>query len=109
MALHCGDEEERRDGLGPSPLPADCRAGIEAIRKVILKNLDKDDEERMRYGMIGSVVPHRVWPTGYHCDPKKPLMMGALSSQKNCLTVYLMSVYNDKSERVASEGVGEDG
>jgi hypothetical protein len=80
-------------------LPADRRAGVEAIRKVILKNLDKDYEECMLYGMIGYVVPHRVWPTGYHCDPKKPLMMGALSSQKNCLTVYLMSVYSDKAER----------
>jgi len=40
-----------------------------------------------------------VWPLGYHCDPSKPLMMAALSSQKNKLTVYLMSVYSDKQER----------
>jgi len=80
-------------------LPADRRAGIEAVRKVILRNLDKDYEESMLWGMIGYAVPHRVWPLGYHCDPKKPLMMAALSSQKNALTVYLMSVYNDKSER----------
>ena len=80
-------------------LPADRRAGIEAVRKVILKNLDKDYDECMLYGMIGYAVPHRVWPLGYHCDPKKPLMMAALSSQKNVLTVYLMSVYNDKAER----------
>ena len=44
-------------------------------------------------------MPHRVWPLGYHCDPSKPLMMAALSSQKNKLTVYLMSVYSDKQER----------
>ena len=56
-------------------LPADRRAGIEAIRKVILRNLDKDYEESMLWGMIGYAVPHRVWPLGYHCDPKKPLMM----------------------------------
>jgi len=80
-------------------LPADRRAGIEAVRKVILKNLDKDYEESMLWGMIGYSVPHRVWPLGYHCDPKKPLLMGALSSQKNNLTVYLMSVYSDKAER----------
>lgn len=53
----------------------------------------------MLYGMIGYAVPHRVWPHGYHCDPSKPLMMAALASQKNCLTVYLMSVYGDKAER----------
>ena len=80
-------------------LPEDRRKGIEVVRKVILKNLDKHYEESMLWGMIGYAVPHRVWPTGYHCDPSKPLMMAALSSQKNNLSVYLMSVYSDKAER----------
>jgi hypothetical protein len=80
-------------------LPGDRRAGIEAVRTVIRKNLDKQYEESMLWGMIGYAVPHRVWPTGYHCDPSKPLMMAALSSQKNNLSVYLMSVYSDKAER----------
>jgi hypothetical protein len=80
-------------------LPADRRAGIEAVRTAIRRNLDKHYEESMLYGMIGYAVPHRVWPLGYHCDPSKPLMMAALSSQKNKLTVYLMSVYSDKKER----------
>ncbi|MFN5496417.1 MAG: DUF1801 domain-containing protein [bacterium] len=80
-------------------LPDDRRKAIEAVRKVILKNLDKDYEESMLWGMIGYAVPHRVWPTGYHCDPTKPLMVAALASQKDNLTVYLMSVYSDKAER----------
>lgn len=80
-------------------LPADRRAGIEAVRKVIRRNLDRKYEECMLYGMIAYAVPHRVWPHGYHCDPSKPLMMAALASQKNCLTVYLMSVYDDEAER----------
>ena len=66
---------------------------------MILRNLDKGYAESMQYGMIAYAVPHRVWPLGYHCDPSKPLMMAALASQKNCLTVYLMSVYSDKKER----------
>src|SRR5438552_8795127 len=53
----------------------------------------------MMYGMIGYAVPHRVWPLGYHCDPSKPLMMAALASQKNIMTVYLMIVYGQKTER----------
>ncbi len=57
------------------------------MRKTIRANLDKQYEESMLYGMIGYAVPHRVWPSGYHCDPSKPLMMAALASQKNCLTV----------------------
>lgn len=80
-------------------LPADRRKGIEAVRTVIRANLDTNYEESMLWGMIGYAVPHRVWPHGYHCDPSKPLMMAALSSQKNNLTVYLMSVYGDKAER----------
>ena len=80
-------------------LPDDRRKGIEVLRKVIRKNLDKNYEESMLWGMIGYAVPHRVWPLGYHCDPSKPLMMAALASQKSNMTVYLMSVYGDKAER----------
>ena len=80
-------------------LPEDRRTAIEAVRKVVLKNLDKDYEECMLYGVIGYAVPHRVWPNGYHCDPSKPLMMAGLGSQKNYMVVYLMSVYGDKTER----------
>lgn len=87
-------------------LPADRRAGIEAVRKVILNNLDKDYEERMMWGMIGYAVPHRVWPLGYHCDPKKPLMMCALASQKNTMTVYLMSVFGGQAG--TNGGVGNE-
>ena len=80
-------------------LPEDRRTAIEAVRKVILANLDKDYEECMLYGTIGYAVPHRVWQLGYHCDPSKPLMMAGLASQKNNMTVYLMPVYADKTTR----------
>ena len=78
-------------------LPEDRRKGIEAVRKVILENLDSDYEEGMMWGMIAYSVPHRVWPLGYHVDPKKPLLMCALASQKNNLTFYLMSVYGGQA------------
>lgn len=76
-----------------SELPPDRRAAIEAVRKVILKNLDKDYEEGMQYGMIGYYVPHRVYPPGYHCNPKMPLPFAALASQKNYMSIYLMCIY----------------
>ena len=76
-----------------SSLPADRRAAIEQVRDVILKNLDKDFEEGMAYGMIGYYVPHRVFPDGYHCDPKQGLPFAALASQKNYMSVYLMGLY----------------
>lgn len=74
-------------------LPADRREAIQAVREVILKNLDKDFEEGMQYGMIGYYVPHRVYPAGYHCDPKQPLPFAGLASQKNYMSVYLMCTY----------------
>ncbi|HYE61270.1 MAG TPA: DUF1801 domain-containing protein [Phycisphaerales bacterium] len=70
-------------------LPADRRAAIAAVRKVILDNLDKDIEETMAYGMICYAIPHRVYPAGYHCDPKQPLPYAALASQKNYMSLYL--------------------
>lgn len=80
-------------------LPDDRRAAIEAVRKVILENLDRDYEEGMQYGMIGYYVPHRVFPAGYHCDPEQPLTFAGIASQKNHMALYMMSVYGDDKLR----------
>jgi hypothetical protein len=45
--------------------------------------------------MIGYFVPHSIYPAGYHCDPRQPLPFAGLASQKNYLSLYLMSVYGD--------------
>ncbi|MFN7020526.1 MAG: DUF1801 domain-containing protein [Phycisphaerales bacterium] len=79
-------------------LPEDRRAAVSAVRKVILANLDKGYAEGMQYGMIGFFVPHSVYPPGYHCDPKQPLPFAGLASQKNHMSLYLMSVYADGVE-----------
>jgi Domain of unknown function (DU1801) len=76
-------------------LPDDRRQSIEAVRRVILENLDDDYEEGMQYGMIGYYVPHRVHPAGYHCDPRQPLPFASLGSQKNHMALYLMCVYGE--------------
>lgn len=74
-------------------LPMERREAIEEVRGVILKNLDKDYEEGMQYGMIGYAVPHRVYPAGYHCDPKQPLPFMSLASQKQYMSLYAMCLY----------------
>jgi Domain of unknown function (DU1801) len=74
-------------------LPEDRRAAIQAVRAVILKNLHKDYEEGMQYGGIGYYVPHRVYPPGYHCDPRQPLPFAGLGSQKHHLSLGIMSTY----------------
>ena len=76
-------------------LPADRRAELETVRRVVLANLDRGFEEGMQYGMIGWFVPHRLFPAGYHCDPTQPLPMGGLAAQKNAFSLYLMPLYGD--------------
>lgn len=80
-------------------LPPDRRGAIEAVRAVVRRNLDKDYEEGVQYGMIGYYVPHRVYPPGYHCDPRQPLPFAGLGSQKNHMALYLMCVYGDTELR----------
>ncbi|MBS0263921.1 MAG: DUF1801 domain-containing protein [Planctomycetes bacterium] len=75
-------------------LPTDRRSAIETVRATILKHLDQDFEEGIQYGMIGYYVPHRVYPAGYHCDPRQPLPFAALASQKNYMSLYLMCLYS---------------
>lgn len=79
-------------------LPEDRRAALQAVREVILKNLDKDYQERMGYGMMGYSVPHSVYPPGYHCDPKQPLPFAGMASQKGHMSLYLMCTYMHPGE-----------
>ncbi len=76
-------------------LSSDRRAAMEAVRAVILKNIDAGFQESMQYGMIGYSVPHSIYPNGYHCDPKQPLSFAALASQKNYMSLYVCSAYGD--------------
>lgn len=74
-------------------LPDERKAIISDIRKTINKNLPKGFKECMTYDMIGWVVPHSLYPPGYHCDPTKPLGMISLASQKNHIALYHMCLY----------------
>jgi hypothetical protein len=74
-------------------LPEGRRAAVEAVRAVILANLDAGYSEGMQYGMIGYAVPHSLYPKGYHVDPRQPLGFAALASQKQHLSLYMMSLY----------------
>ncbi len=76
-------------------LPQERKEPVSKLRKIINDNLPKGFEETMNYGMIGYVVPHSIYPDGYHCDPKQPLPFMALASQKNYIAVYHSGVYAD--------------
>ena len=76
-------------------LPKDRRTALQAVREVILKNLPKGYEETVRYGMLGYVVPLSVFPSGYLNRKTEPVPYVCLGSQKNYMSIYLMSVYGD--------------
>ena len=76
-------------------LPEDRREAFNKIRQVVLSSLPEGFEECMNYGMIGYVVPHSIYPSGYHCDPKLPLPFMNVASQKNFIAFYHMGIYGN--------------
>ena len=65
------------------------------LREVIATNLPTGFEETMNYGMIGYVVPHALYPKGYHCSPELPLPFVNLVIRKDIITFYHMGLYAD--------------
>jgi uncharacterized protein YdhG (YjbR/CyaY superfamily) len=96
-----------------SELPEERQKAIDKLRKVVKKNLPKGFQETMNYGMIGYVVPHKIFPAGYHCDPKQPLPFMNIASQKNFIAIYHMGLYSIPSllkwftDAYAKAGVGK--
>lgn len=76
-------------------IPEERQGVMNELRKVIKENLPKGFSEEISYGMIGYVVPHSLYPDGYHCDPKLPLPFMNIASQKNFIAVYHSGIYAD--------------
>ncbi|MDZ7740184.1 MAG: DUF1801 domain-containing protein [Bacteroidota bacterium] len=78
-----------------SKLPEGRREAIQKLRKLIRENLPEGFEETLSYGMIAYVVPHSLYPKGYHADPKLALPFISIASQKNHIALYHMALYTD--------------
>ena len=74
-------------------IPVERKEAFTKLRETILENIPKGFVEQMSYGMIGYVVPHSIYPDGYHCDPKLPLPFINIASQKNFIALYHMGIY----------------
>jgi uncharacterized protein YdhG (YjbR/CyaY superfamily) len=79
-----------------SKVPEERKEWVLKLRNVIMDNLPNNFEERIGYGMPAYVVPHEVYPDGYHCDPKLPLPFMNFASQKNFVAFYHMGIYADE-------------
>ncbi len=76
-------------------LPVGRQKVIVKICDVIRANLPEGFEETMGYGMIAYVVPHTIYPKGYHVEPNLPLPFLNVASQKNHIGLYHMGLYSD--------------
>ena len=74
-------------------IPEERKTAFLRLRETILKNIPKGFIEQISYGMIGFVVPHNLYPKGYHCNPKLPLPFIGIASQKNFIVLYHMGIY----------------
>lgn len=77
-------------------VPEDRKTAMSKLVEVINGNLPEGFEFGLGYGMLAWYVPHRVFPAGYHCDPKLPLPFMNLASQKNSINFYHSGIYADK-------------
>jgi hypothetical protein len=66
---------------------------FQRLHDTILSNLAPEFDVVMSYGMIGYVLPHKVYPAGYHFDPKLPLPFVSIASQKSHMALYHMGMY----------------
>ena len=74
-------------------LPEERKPAMEKLLDLLKENLPKGFELQMQYSMPSYVVPHTIFPAGYHCNPKEPLPFISVASQKNFIAVYHMGLY----------------
>lgn len=90
MKIDANSPEEYLDKI-----PDDRKEPMRKLRDTIKSNLPDGFEETMSYNMIGYVVPHSIYPLGYHVNPELPLPFINIASQKNFIALYHMGIYAD--------------
>lgn len=78
-------------------VPAERKDAFNKLHNTIVKHLPKGFEASISYGGLGYVIPHSIYPAGYHCKPSEPLPFAGISSQKNSINFYHMGIYADEN------------
>lgn len=76
-------------------IPEDRQAAFTRLRAAIIENLPDGFVETISYKMPSYVVPHSIYPDGYHCKPETPLPFISIASQKHFIGFYHMGIYAD--------------
>ena len=78
-------------------IPEDRKAAFLKLHQTIIDHLPKGFEAGISYGGLGYIIPHSVYPAGYHGKPSEPLPFAGLASQKNTINFYHMGIYADQN------------
>lgn len=76
-------------------VPEERAEAFNRLHQTIIENLPEGFEAAISYGGLGYVVPHSLYPCGYHCKPEEPLPFAGIASQKNSVNLYHMGIYSD--------------
>lgn len=76
-------------------LPNDRKQALMGLRTVLRENLPQDFEETFQYGMISYVVPHEIYPQGYHVNPDDPLPFISIGNQAKHIAMYHYGLYEN--------------
>ena len=76
-------------------LPEERAEPFNKLHDVIVKNLPEGFEAAISYGGLGYVIPHTLYPNGYHCKPGEPLPFAGIALQKDSINFYHMGIYSD--------------
>ncbi|MCW8313062.1 DUF1801 domain-containing protein [Sphingobacterium sp. InxBP1] len=74
-------------------IPHERADAFKRLHEVIVENMPTGFEAGISYGGLGYVVPHSIYPAGYHCKPSEPLPFAGIASQKNSINFYHMGIY----------------
>ena len=76
-------------------LPPEREKTFTQLINVIEQGIPKGFEKVMNYGMPSFVIPHSIYPEGYHCDVSLPLPFIGVSNRKSSISLYHMGLYAD--------------
>jgi uncharacterized protein YdhG (YjbR/CyaY superfamily) len=74
-------------------IPEERKKVFDKLMKTVRENIPKGFSEELSYGIPAWVVPHSLYPKGYHCSPELPLPFVSIASQKNFIALYHMGIY----------------
>ena len=76
-------------------LPKDRKESVHKIIEFVEENIPVGYAKIMNYSMPSFVIPHLIYPAGYHVTPVLPLPFIGVASQKNHIGFYHMGLYAD--------------